>query len=66
MIDSTSESNGAEDTFLKDLEDAVRAILKGKKISRADKLSAIGHGTKLLAIRHKINGGDDDKGFFSK
>ena len=44
---------------------AVRKIVKSNKTSKADKLSAINAGTKLLAIRHKITGGDQDKGFFS-
>lgn len=53
------------DDFLKEMELAVRKIIKSNKTSRADRLSAIGQGVKLLAIKHKINGGDQDKGFFS-
>ena len=56
--------NGKEDDFLKTMEDAVRKMLRSK--NKADKLSAIGHGVKLLAIRYKIYGGDDAKGFFDK
>lgn len=55
-----------DDAFLKQLEDAVRAILKNRKASKAEKLSAIGHGVKVAAIKHKINGGsDEEKGFFN-
>jgi ribosomal protein S6E (S10) len=50
------------DDFLKEMETAVRKLLKSK--NKAERLSAIGHGVKLLAIKHKITGGDDDKGFF--
>ena len=62
-----TEANGkVEDDFLKELEVAVRKIVKSNKSSKADKLSAIGQGVKLLAIKHKINGGDDKAGFFDK
>lgn len=61
-----SEANGKDDAFLTELEDSVRAILKNRKASRSEKLSAIGMGVKVAQIRHKVNGGDDDKGFFSK
>ena len=53
-----------DDAFLKEMEAAVRKLLKSK--NKAERLSAIGHGVKLLAIRHKITGGDDEKGFFGK
>lgn len=57
--------NGVEnDKFLDDLEAAVRRIVNNKKASKADQLSAIGHGVKLAAIRHRIKGGADEKGFF--
>jgi len=51
-----------DDDFLKEMETAVRKLLRSK--NKAERLSAIGHGVKLLAIKHKISGGDDDKGFF--
>ena len=68
MTELNGNGNGKEekdDEFLKELEMAVRKIVKSNKTSKADKLSAINAGTKLLAIRHKITGGDQDKGFFS-
>ena len=34
----------ASDKFLDDLEAAVRAIIRNKKASKSDQLSAIGHG----------------------
>ena len=55
-----------DDTFLKDLENSVRAIIKNKKSTKADKLSAINAGIKIAAIKHKISGGDDKEGFFGK
>jgi hypothetical protein len=64
-----TELNGksADDLFLNELEAAIRLILCSKKSTRVDKLSAVNAGVKLLAIRHKINGGDDlNKGFFDK
>lgn len=54
-----------DDEFLKVLEVAVRAIIKGKKSKPEHKLAAIREGVKLEAIRHRINqGGDQDEGFF--
>jgi hypothetical protein len=57
------QQNGSDD-LLAVLEKGVRDILKAKKSSKADRLSAINAGTRLLAIRHKINGGAEDEGFF--
>ena len=56
----------ADDNFLKDLENSVRAIIKNKKSTKADKLAALNVGVKLAAIKHKILGGDDKGGFFDK
>lgn len=53
--------------FLKELEKGVRDILKGD-LSTAERLKAIEIGSKLLMIRHRIEGageGEDGK-FFSK
>jgi ribosomal protein S6E (S10) len=62
-----SDKNSAEnDKFLDDLETAVRRIITNKKASKADQLSAINAGVKIAAIKHKIRGGDDDKGFFGQ
>jgi hypothetical protein len=54
----------SDDDMLVELEKAVRAILRNRKTKAADRLSAINAGTKLLAIKHKIEGGDDKTGFF--
>lgn len=56
----------AKDKFLDDLEAAVRSIINNKKASKADQLSAIAHGVKLALIRHRITGGEAEKGFFDK
>ena len=53
-----------DDEFLNELEDAVRKMLRSK--NKAERLSAIGHGVKLAAIKFKISGGDDKTGFFDK
>lgn len=50
--------------FMEVLEQGVRDVLKNRKASASDKLAAVTAGTKLLAIRHRIEG-DDQKGFFS-
>jgi hypothetical protein len=55
-------------SFLKELEDGVRAILDDTELSNAERLRAIETGAKLLMIRHRITGGADGDGehFFSK
>lgn len=65
---SDMNGNGApkDDPFLSEMETAVRAILKGKKVSKSDKLAAIKAGIQLAAIKHKISGGDPEAGFFDK
>ena len=52
--------------FLKLLEAGVRDVLRDKEAKRSDKLKAVEIGSKLLAIRHKIDGGDDAGSFFAK
>lgn len=59
--------NGQDDSFLTELETAIRGIIKNRKTSKADKLAAVNAGVKLAAIRHKITGGGaEDEGFFGK
>jgi ribosomal protein S6E (S10) len=53
-----------EDAFLTEVENSVRKLLKSK--NKAERLSAVGHAVKLLAIKHRITGGDDKTGFFDK
>ncbi len=63
---SDVKTNGRDDEFLTELENGVRSILRNRKSSKADKLSAINAGVKIAAIKHKIGGGDDKEGFFGK
>lgn len=64
MTETTVITEAAKDAFLAELEEGVRKIIKSNKSSKAEKLAAINAGVKIAAIRHKINGGDDDQGFF--
>lgn len=57
--------NGSDD-FMSVLEAALRGIVKNRKTSKADKISAIREGVKLMAIKNKISLGDGEKGFFDK
>jgi hypothetical protein len=49
--------------FMQVLEDTVRRILANRKTKPEDRTAAINAGIKLLAIKHRISGGDV-KGFF--
>ena len=51
--------------FLSILEQGVRDVLKNRKTNAGEKLQAVNAGAKLLAIKHKITGGDE-QGFFDK
>jgi hypothetical protein len=53
----------AEDTLMATLEQGIRAVLKDKDASTSERLQAITAGAKLLAVRHKLEGGDEG-GFF--
>lgn len=60
----TEAKPDADVDFLTELENGVLDILgKKSKSTKNEKLAAINAGVKLLAIRHKIKGGDDE-GFF--
>jgi len=55
--------NGTE-KFLRQLEEGVKDVLAAGDATKAERLQAINAGAKLIAIRHRIEGGDD-AGFFS-
>ena len=55
--------NGSE-KFLRLLERNVKQVLLAKDATRSEQLQAINAGAKLLAIRHRIEGGEHE-GFFS-
>jgi hypothetical protein len=57
------EITAANGEFVQVLEDTVRRILANRKTKPEDRTAAINAGIKLLAIKHKIDGGDM-KGFF--
>lgn len=59
----TAKSDGADEAFLKTLEEGVRAVLTDKKSKPHERVAAISAGAKLLAIKHKIKD-DDSTGFF--
>ncbi len=48
------------------LELAIRKVLRDKDTKPADRVKAIEAGTKLLSIKHKIEGGGNDGNFFGK
>ncbi len=60
----SKEPEVAEKSDFQDvLEKGVRGVLKSKKATASERLQAVAAGVKLLAIRHKISGGDEE-GFF--
>lgn len=61
-----SNIDGKDNVFLAALEKGVLDILRNKKSTKADKLSAIDKGVKLAAIKHKVNDDGEEKGFFNK
>lgn len=65
MARKPSDISTEDDKFLKLLEDGVRKVLQNKDAKPSERLQAVQAGAKLLAIRHKIGGGED-KGFFDQ
>jgi hypothetical protein len=63
---SDLNGNGKDSDFLAVLEESVRSILKNRKASKSEKLSAITAGVKVAQMRHRITGGDENEGFFGK
>jgi len=57
-----------DDKFLKSLEDAVTAVLDNPKTKSGERIKAVEVGSRLLMIRHRIEGGggDDSGSFFDK
>lgn len=49
--------------FVRILENGIRAVLKDKQSSSADKLKAIEIGAKIAAVQFKMKGGDEDAFF---
>lgn len=62
---SKAEKASEDEDFLTVLEDGVRQVLKNRKASPSDRLSAVNAGAKLLAIKHKLSLDNEDN-FFSK
>jgi len=65
----TAKKGAAGDTFLSDLEEGVRAILRDANASAAEKLKAIEAGAKVAMIRHRMTADDGDEAggnFFDK
>lgn len=56
--------NKQDKDFVVILEGGIRDVLKNRKTKPSEKVAAIVAGTKLMLVKHKIDGGDD-KGFFS-
>jgi hypothetical protein len=46
------------------LEKGVKKVLKDNKAENKDVLDAVNAGAKLLLIKHKISGADDDGNIF--
>jgi hypothetical protein len=61
-----AQQTSTDGDFLKLLERAVADVLSDKEARRSDKLKAVEIGSKLLAIRHKIDGGGESDGSFFK
>jgi hypothetical protein len=55
-----------DEQFLDDLEEGIKKVMRAKKSSNAEKVSAINAGIRLAAIRYKVAGGDPETGFFDK
>jgi hypothetical protein len=62
MVDQ--ETKRTEADFIRSLETAVLEVLGASDIDPVDKIRAIQAGTQLLAVKHKIRDGEQEKNFF--
>lgn len=53
-----------DSAFVKELERAVRDVLKEENLDAADRIKAIQAGTQLLAVKHKIRPEGEKENFF--
>ena len=60
-----NRNDDKDEDFMACLEKGVRDVLGKKSSTASEKLAAVTAGTKLLAIRHRITGGEEEN-FFSK
>ena len=65
MTKKALEIPDQDEQLLTLLEKGVKDVLTSKRSNPADRLKAVDSGIKLLAIRHKIGGGDEGN-FFDK
>lgn len=65
MTKKPLDINASDEKFLKLLEKNVELVLKDRTAKPGERMQAIQAGAKLLAIRHKIGGGDEGN-FFDK
>jgi hypothetical protein len=57
-------SKKVADSLLTDAEAGIRAVLNDPRAKVSDRLKAIEIASKLLMIKHKIEGGSADGSFF--
>ena len=57
-----AQANGSE-AFMAILEAGVTKVLENRKATPSERMAAVNAGVKILAIRYKISGGEDE-GFF--
>ena len=64
MADNADEpKSGTSEDFLHILEDGVKQVLSNRKSKSSERVAAISAGAKLLMIRHKISGADEESFF---
>lgn len=55
-----------KDSLLEMLEKEIEATLKEPSLESKDRIAAIREGVKLAMVKHKIDGNDDEGGFFTQ
>ncbi len=55
-----------KDNLLNKLELELRKALRDKDLKQSDRIKLLEVGAKLLAVRHKVEGGDTSGNFFAK
>lgn len=63
MVRKDEPEKSADDDFMDCLERGVRAVLANRKSTATERLNAVNAGAKLMMIKFKISGADEDNFF---
>ena len=64
MIDSSSLKYDCDRTFIAEIEDAIRGVLRETDLATEDRIKAIQAATQLISVKSKMKDADRKESFF--